>query len=402
MTTPRNNITIAATTLLAIALGLGHTRCAAQPAQLASTKECTELLALAFSIASTIPPNPHERDRARMQELVVQACIELGELDLATTNANAISGWRRGEAIALIGQQYAKNHDVARAHAFAEKALLVAAGESEWRRERITIEASKIAVQLGEESEALTLAAAASPAQRGQVQVAHAARALPETFDAHADEFDRAIATKNFDLARGAIDGYLALLTRVAADDARSARACTSIEGAIPGLPLDLQVTYTVDFARVLSANGQKDRAIAQMKRSAELFAATKFLAEDVAPLGCSIARARIEMGDVETARAELHALRAQFDARRSEIVDLRRARSLRSLAEAFEEVGDRESAMACYAAAVEEGCMNPNARPRAEDLCATCISLALARVIPTPGVRTRIDLARVALVDPW
>ncbi len=399
----RNRSTLLVVSLLVVALAGAACKVAPQVESASTTSGRPETLSLAYSIASGIPANPHGRDRAKMQALVVQTCIDLGMLEVATGYAKAISDWRRGETLALIGQQYAAKGENEKAKALAESAMLVAAGETDWRRERIAVEASKIALQLGNDAQAVAQTSGVSPAELAILEVARTAQVDSAKIDAQADIFDRAIATKNFDLARGAIDGYLVILSRVGkSDDARCTRAIKSLEGAIPGLPLDLQVSYSVKFAKCLFAIGQETAAAAQVKHAAKVFAATEFLPEDIAPLGVEIVRASMTLGDRDAAQAELKVLLTQFEARQSKIVDLRRARSWRSLAEAFEELGDRKSALSCYDAALEAGALNPNARPRAEDLCATCVSMARAGITPTPALRARIDATRVALVDPW
>ena len=51
---------------------------------------------------------------------------------------------------------------------------------------------------------------------------------------------------------------------------------------------------------------------------------------------------------------------------------------------------------------AIEAGTINPNSRPRAEDLSATCASIALAGIEPDASIRQRIERARAGLADPW
>jgi hypothetical protein len=64
--------------------------------------------------------------------------------------------------------------------------------------------------------------------------------------------------------------------------------------------------------------------------------------------------------------------------------------------------LGDRADAEACFAAALEDGALNPNARPRAEDLCLTLLSMARCGFAPTDSMDRRIDAIRAGLADPW
>ncbi len=360
------------------------------------------LLEIAFQIGTSIPTEPHARDRARMQALVAQTCLDNGSLDQAIKYASKIDGWRQGEMFALIGQRYATMNDPQHARDFAARAIEVAAGETDWRHERVITESAKLYVQLGDTAKAYELVQGATQAELGKIEVARTVTMLPAQLDTQADMFDKAIATKNFDLVRGAIDGYMAWLDRVSDDEIRSNRALKAIDNAIPGLPLDLQVKCEIDLADLLYKNHHTDLALVKLHSATEIFSSTTFLPEDVAPLGALVARAHQRMGDTQGARQQLQKLHSEHSTRRDGIVDLRRATSLRALAEGFCELGDRDEAIACYAAALEEGAINPNARPRAEDLCATCISMAKYGILPTSDLMRRIDSIRNSLTDPW
>jgi hypothetical protein len=45
---------------------------------------------------------------------------------------------------------------------------------------------------------------------------------------------------------------------------------------------------------------------------------------------------------------------------------------------------------------------INPNGRPRAEDLTATCVAMAVAGVVPDPLTAQKIDAVRNQLGEPW
>jgi hypothetical protein len=54
------------------------------------------------------------------------------------------------------------------------------------------------------------------------------------------------------------------------------------------------------------------------------------------------------------------------------------------------------------YRRAAEEGIQNPNARPRTEDLVATCLSMARQDVQPDAELVRRLRATREGLADPW
>ncbi len=367
-----------------------------------ATTSRSSLLTTAFAVASSMPVDPHGRDRSRLQEAVARACLDSDMVDQAAELADQMQGWRRGHVIALCGQYFARRGQTDSARDCADRALLVDVGDTTWGKDVVVTEVAKIYVLLGDESRAYSLVAVGQPTERGQVETARTARVPMDQMDGQADMFDQAIATGNFDLARGGIDGYLVWLDRVIDDAPRRARALTALSGAFPGLPLDLQVRYRVQLAEVLYSRGYKELAKTEVDCASALFKATVFLPEDTAPLGAVIAKARFRMGDADSARSELRALRAAYNAQSDLIVNLRRAASLRALAEGFLLLGDSDDAVESYKAALDAGAINPNARPRAEDLSATCVSMAMSGFQPSPEFMLRIDNLRAGLVDPW
>lgn len=367
-----------------------------------ATTSRSSLLTTAFAVASSMPVDPHGRDRSRLQEAVARACLDSDMVDQAAKLADQMQGWRRGHVIALCGQYFARRGQADSARDCADRALLVDVGDTTWGKDVVVTEVAKIYVLLGDESRAYSLVAVGQPTERGQVETARTARVPMDQMDGQADMFDQAIATGNFDLARGGIDGYLVWLDRVIDDAPRRARALTALSGAFSGLPLDLQVRYRVQLAEVLYSRGYKELAKTEVDRASALFKETVFLPEDTAPLGAVIAKARFRMGDADSARSELRALRAAYNAQSDLIVNLRRAASLRALAEGFLLLGDSDDAVESYKAALDAGAINPNARPRAEDLSATCVSMAMSGFQPSPEFMLRIDNLRAGLVDPW
>ena len=78
------------------------------------------------------------------------------------------------------------------------------------------------------------------------------------------------------------------------------------------------------------------------------------------------------------------------------------RAAALRPIAEGYARLGDRDRALELYKRAVEEGVANPNSRPRANDLAATCASLAVVDLEPDAELMARLREVSEGLGDPW
>jgi tetratricopeptide (TPR) repeat protein len=360
------------------------------------------LVAAAEDVAGRIPSQPHGRDRAMMLEEAVKGWIALGDLARAEAGMRRIGDWRRGEATALVAQARAARGELEAARRLAAEARELGAREEDWRRDRIGAEVARTLAMTDDLGQIDGLVDPMAAAEAGNVAAAVTAVVPADRLEAQATVFDKAIGTGAFDLVRGGLDGYLAIMRRSDCDDAWRARAVAALDGALPGLPYDLRVQYLVTLADVLGAQGRVDEARAALGRADREMAAAAFLPEDIVPIGAPIAVARGRIGDPDAARAALRSLRSTFEARREEVVDLRRATSWRALASAFMGLGDRADAEACFAAALEDGALNPNARPRAEDLCRTLLAMARCGFAPTDGMDRRIDAIRAGLVDPW
>ncbi|MBU3682940.1 MAG: hypothetical protein FGM39_02795 [Phycisphaerales bacterium] len=374
----------------------------AKAEQRAPGRDAASLVTAADEVAGTIPANPHARDRAIMQEEAVKGWIALGDLGRAEAGMRRIGDWRRGEATALVAQARAARGEMDAARTLAAEARELAGREEDWKRDRIGAEVARTLAMTGDLGQVDGLVDPTAAAEAANVAAAVTAVVPADRLEAQAAIFDRAIAVGAFDLVRGGLDGYLAIMRRADCDDAWRTRAVKAIDGALPGLPYDLRVQYLVSLADALAVRGRADEARAALDRADAVMASAGFLPEDIVPIGAPIAAARTRLGDRDPARAALRALRATFERRREEVVNLRRATSWRALATGFMGLGDRADAEACFAAALEDGALNPNARPRAEDLCMTLLAMARSGFVPTEAMERRIDAIRAGLADPW
>lgn len=360
------------------------------------------LVEQAFAVACAMPGGPHARPRARTQEDAALAALELGLEARAVEMAREILDWRRAEVYARAAQRAAREGRRDEALALAERAHAAMPPDTNWTRERVAVEAA-IAFELaGAPAKSAELLPLVVESDRGRVRAA-AIPALPaEALPAEADAFDRAIATKDLDMVRSAIVGWTALLRRWSADDALRARAVQALDGAIAGLPVDLRIDGNLALARTLRELGRADDAKSRLDAAIALFASAELLPEDVAPIGATVAEGRVAAGDVAGATAELRILRARFDSLRAEIMTTRLARSLRALGVAWAAAGDAAMARESFRDALDAGLVNPNGRPRAEDLVATCLAMATSGTTPDPFTAQKIEEVRTQLGEPW
>lgn len=374
------------------------------PAKAPATVEQVRLLSLADEIAGTIPGEDFEVDRSLCRAGVVDCCIELGELDRAEAFAARIENWRRGDALVRLGQARLERGDRAGAERCAAACLSNAGNWRDWGIARVAAGAAALYMALGEPDRAKGLLPPDAPDLMGAFEASRVPRVALADLPAMADAFDAALSTQNLDVARSALDGHLAVLGRAlaAGDSALAGRCAAALDRGIAGLPPDMQVGYRLRLSELLSGAGRTDGARAEVAKAGDAYRNAILDAQSRASIGVPIAEAEFRLGERAGALARIDALRADFEEHKAEITDLRRATSLRALAEGYLLVGERARGSECYAQALREGAVNPNARPRANDLCDTLVSMARSGYAPDAGMQRTIDSIRAGLAAPW
>lgn len=395
-----------ATTLLALGSPASDAVPSAPAAQVAS-ESSRSTLEEAFDIASLVPVEVHGRDRAKLQALACEALVRAGEVDRAIGLGSRIDGWRRGEVYAVAALELAKQGKADEATMIAKRALGVAPSVLDWQRERIRVSVARVYAWLGDESGASELEKGAGEPEMGRVAAAKAARiataAVPaEYFDAQMKSLEDWIRTKNFDLVKNSVEVALEFYPGAIADPARRARIESLVDEAIEQVPYDLRIRFHLRMSDALVARGDREAARARIGRAEAVVRQFKWLAEDEVVQRAAVAEAKIVLGDLDAARSDLDGAIAIYDAGRAGIIDIYRARPLRAVAASYMRLGDEPKARAAYLRALDEGSVNPNARPRAEDLVATLVSMADSRVAPDADASAKVAAIRAGLVAPW
>jgi tetratricopeptide (TPR) repeat protein len=213
---------------------------------------------------------------------------------------------------------------------------------------------------------------------------------------------EAAVATGQFEEVRNALETSAELFDRDYADEERRARTEQAIKSSWKSIPITVRIDLLLELSASAAAHGDRSKALALVDEARLIVDGTAWTAEHHVPLLARIARARHRAGAAEQARTEADEALALYESGRARIVDIERADALRPLAEAYHALGDTATASKLYRTAVEEGVANPNSRPRAEDLSATCSSMALHGVEPDAELMARMIQIAGALGPPW
>lgn len=361
-----------------------------------------ELLEIAFGIASAMPVDPHIKNRSRLQETVVAACLSLEQPRRALLYAEQIRDWRRGAAYADLALFHARRRADTEVQSLLDSAAEVADSEGDWRKERIRVKIAQVHALMGRAEMATRFEQGVEPAERGKVARIEAMIAMPDSFDEQMEALTALIDTQQFDIVRNALAACVELFNRFYDDLECRTQAEDKIKASWGNLPVFIRIELLMELANASLAHADSAKALALLNDAKDLMDAARWQPRSAIPLMAQLAQLRFRAGDEAGARAEVQKALDLFDAKCDTIVNIYRARTLRPIAEACHAMGDGTAALALYKRTVEAGMENPNSRPRAEDLVATCCSLALHAVEPDAVLMSRIREIQAGLSDPW
>jgi hypothetical protein len=352
--------------------------------------------------ASSLPLKPHARNRARAQESVVRACLELGEREMALVVAAGIEDWRRGLCHALVGAADLAQGEEELAQEQLALAMEVAEETSEDNREDLVAEIVRLRVAIGGLQEAASMAAELDEHEAGAHRAALALRDAREDASAALPQVEALLAEESFDTKLAGVNAAMEIAgsasTTAEDRDALEQR----VRAATETFPLVVRLSVLRDLASASIRRGDTAHALVLLGEADDLLDMATWQPESFVEEAALLARARHEAGDTAGARERLDAAIARYDAHRDAIVDIWRAGALRPVAECLAAMGDEDEARAMWLRALDEGALNPNSRPRAEDLVATTLSIARMGVDPGDEIRARVEDIQSRLGTPW
>ncbi|MCA9285208.1 MAG: hypothetical protein KDA22_08350 [Phycisphaerales bacterium] len=372
------------------------------PPEAALAEFQTRLLQMAFRTASAIPNEPHIKDRSRAQERVIATCLELDQPRLASELVPKIANWRRGACDADLAFYCAEHKCTGKVQQYLDAAERIAEESSDWRRDRIRVKIAQTYALLGREEEAASFEAGVVDSESGKVERVRARSDGTISLDDRILALDAVVATGNFELTRNALWTYAELFDRHFDDETRRTELEARIKSAWTKVPVMVRIDVLAALANAALEHRDQSAAHALAVEMGAMVDDHRWTAEYEVPLRARVAGLMARAGDPEEARRRNEAALAAFDAGRQTIADVFRAEALRPVAEAYWAMGDQSGALAVYRRVVEAGVENPNSRPRAIDLSATCCSLAVQGIEPDEALWERLRQIADGLGDPW
>ena len=361
-----------------------------------------KLLDIAFEISSKISVKPHIKDRSRAQEAVVKASLKLDQPLRALRYIDRIDNWRRGSCYADLAFYCATNGYTDKIEQYLDLASQIFEDTEGWRKDQIRAKIAKTYTWMGQTQQANQFNISARSFERGEIVAVKAIKADKDSFDKQVKELEELIAPGNFDMEKNVLKAYTHLFDRFYDNEKRRSGLETKIKTSWDKIPIFARIELLADLAASALGHGDQKNALELINEAQVFIDGAQWSPEYKIKLMAKLAKLRFQAGDIGNAKTHTDDLQIFFDTQRNNIVNIYRAGALRPIAEVYQLMGDTTAALKVYKKAIDEGVVNPNSRPRAEDLSASCLSMALYKVEPGAKLYATIRQINEKLGAPW
>ena len=238
--------------------------------------------------------------------------------------------------------------------------------------------------------------------ESGKVARVKATLSDKNSFTEQIKALDALIGSGHVDIIKNALDAYAALFDRFYDDAERRSQVEEKIKSGLGSLPVLFRINLLLTLAKSALHHADPGQALQLVNEAQTTTDGHQWPPRYGIPLKARLAALRSRAGDTQQARTDADAALVLYDAVRHQMVDIDRAGALRPLAETYQLMGDTAAALVLYKRVVEEGVQNPNSRPHAEELSATCRSMALYGVEPDAPLWAHMRQIRKGLGPPW
>jgi len=363
----------------------------------------SRLLDLAMDTATAIPTHPHIKDRSLAQMKVVDAAIQLDQPNRALGYADQILNWRQGSAYASLAMHMHQNDHKNLAETYLDQAETLAQHAENWRKDRVIRQVAVVRTWMGEDAKADWLERSLQAHEKGMVEAARASQGNRDHFDRQLTSANTMMRSGDFDLMRNATHIYLGLYESFYNDTELRERTANEMKANWGTMVMTVKLDVYSRMAEIAIEKEDQANALAIANETSDLIYQFQWPMRNGVPVKSRVETIRFMAGDEEKALAKLDEIRTEFEAAPGGgMFDIYLAETYTSLAEAYLKVGKSDDALELYRKAVESGDINPNSRPKAEDLSATAISMATYEVEPDEQLWARMLEIRQRLGNPW
>ncbi len=366
-----------------------------------------KLLDKAIEVANDIPEKPFIKDRSKAQQLVVETCLQLDQPVRAVKYADQIENWRRGLCYAEIAFYLAQEgHDAQHIEKGLEMAEQIAQMDHnrQWRNQKIKSKISQTYTLLGNSGKADIYSQMTDDPNATKMAEVENLSSSEKSFDQQVELIDNAVALMNFDITIESLYAYASLFNEYYDDAENRDLAEQKIETIAQKhrIPVNIRLDVIIKLTEYAIDKSDNNKTTELIDKAEKMLSDYQWPLQNYIPYSAKVIELQYKSGDKENASKQADDLYQRYNETGSKITDIYRAQTLRPLAEAYQAMGDPNTALTIYKQVIEEGVANPNPRPRAEDLSATCCSMAVSEVEPDAQLWSRICQIHEELVKSW
>ena len=358
-----------------------------------------EQLNTAYEISSMIPVQPHIKSRSRRQLDVVRAALELKQPELAEVYIQDVANWRKGLAYAELAFFYASEGETEDVPDYLERADGISrVASQDWRRDRVRVRIAQVYAMLGDLDQVAAFSKDIAEPEQGKFEQEANATSFEETMES----LNTLVVSGVYDAVRNAMFAYANLYKFNFNDPTKRELLEKTIKDSYGKIPL----LDRVEILCALSANaldyGEQATALRFLSEARQMIQDANLQLEYRLPIESRLGALQYHCGEKKEALSNLSNLCDLYRSRGHEIINIFRTESLLPLAEAYSAVGKKDHASKIYAWAVDASVENVNSCPRAEDLSAICVSMALNEFEPDAMLWSEINTHKSQLGTPW
>lgn len=281
-------------------------------------------------------------------------------------------------------------------------AIQISEETEDWRRDRLRVKIAQVYAWMGDTDTANEFEEGVIEAETSKVERILAIRLEDDHLDSLVESIQLTLQSTSIDVVQNSLQSLKLIYLRVIEDTDQEEQIAEMIRANWGKLLLFQRIQLIHDLVGGVLELGKLTLASDWLAEAQLLIDSAKWPIEYYTPILAKQVELRYRAGDRIQARADADAILVHYKEYRETVVDIWRAGALRPLAETYSAMGNVEESLAIFQLMIEEGMVNPNSRPRAEDLSSTCLSMALVAIEPTKEMWMRIRKIHQELDHPW
>lgn len=355
-----------------------------------------------------MPLRPHVKTRSRLQAETIEALLDVdGGPELVPEWADGIDGWRRGMAYGMLATHYAGAGEAEKARTYldvAESLEGAASGEDVqgWRRDTIRLHIATAYLAFGDEDRVNAIHARLGEVEAGKLSAIRSESVPVGAVDENVERLMEALPGASSDQAHYALLSIAHFCGAVYDETERRSELEDSIREHWKPLTFGARVEILAVLAKQHIAGGNPAKAIGLIDELEGYLEGFTMHPEQEVDFRADVAVMRAQAGDVPNGIATADSALVRYEAVREKIDSTFRGRALRPLAEAYAALGESMTANDLFERALAEAVINPNSRPRTEDLVKTCTTIVRAGHTPTESLLEMLRGTKKDLGAPW